>query len=107
MTEIASQIGRSTSTVSRELRRNMLEHDKGVYDADMAHHRSRERACRPSRPKLQTDAELRAEVQASSISNGARNRSPPTCAFCGRTGLTGTYATRPSTGPSIKAPRTL
>ncbi|WP_201776266.1 IS30 family transposase [Streptacidiphilus melanogenes] len=64
MTEIASRIGRSTSTVSRELRRNMLEHDKGVYDANMAHHRSRERATRPRRPKLQTDAELRAEVQA-------------------------------------------
>ena len=64
MTEIASRIGRSTSTVSRELRRNMLEHDQGVYDADMAHHRSRERAGRPRRPKLQTDSELRAEVQA-------------------------------------------
>lgn len=42
----------------------MLEHDKGVYDADLAHHRSRQRAERPRRPRLRLDAELRTEVQA-------------------------------------------
>ncbi|MFE9139658.1 IS30 family transposase [Streptomyces sp. NPDC007355] len=45
----------------RELRRNILGHDKGVYDADLAHHRSRQRAERPRRPKLRLDAELRAD----------------------------------------------
>ncbi|MGW6263408.1 helix-turn-helix domain-containing protein, partial [Streptomyces sp. NPDC055085] len=59
--EIAERLERSPSTVSRELRRNMLEHDKGV---DLAHHRSRQRAKRPLRPKLRLDAELRNEVQA-------------------------------------------
>ncbi|MDX2565268.1 IS30 family transposase [Streptomyces sp. TX20-6-3] len=62
--EIAERLERSPSTVSRELRRNVLEHDKGVYDADLAHHRSRQRAERPRRPKLKPDAELRAVVQA-------------------------------------------
>ncbi len=42
----------------------MLEHDKGLYDADLAHHRSRQRGERPRRPKLRLDAGLRAEVQA-------------------------------------------
>lgn len=62
--EIAERLGRSPSTVSQELRRNTLEHDKGVYNADLAHHRSRQRAERPRRPKLRLDADLRAEVRA-------------------------------------------
>ncbi|MFD9053382.1 transposase [Streptomyces zaomyceticus] len=62
--EIAARLDRSPSTISRELRRNMLEHDQGLYDADLALHRSRQRGERPRRPKLRLDAELRAEVQA-------------------------------------------
>lgn len=62
--EIASRLGRAPSTVSRELRRNSRPHDFGVYDADLAHHRCRERAGRPRRVKLVTDPELRMEVQA-------------------------------------------
>ncbi|MFJ9752808.1 helix-turn-helix domain-containing protein [Streptomyces chartreusis] len=58
--EIADRLERSPSTVSRELRRNVLEHDKGVYDADLAHHRSRQRIERPRRPKLRLDNDLRA-----------------------------------------------
>ncbi|MBA4867061.1 helix-turn-helix domain-containing protein [Streptomyces sp. PSKA54] len=42
--EIAARLGRAPSTVSRELRRNSRPHDNGVYDADLAHHRCRERA---------------------------------------------------------------
>ncbi|MGW3667202.1 IS30 family transposase [Streptomyces sp. NPDC005141] len=52
------------ATVSRELRRNSRPHDYGRYDADLAHHRCRERSGRPRRAKLATDLELRAEVQA-------------------------------------------
>jgi IS30 family transposase len=37
MREIARRLGRSPSTVSRELRRNVRPHDGGVYDADLAH----------------------------------------------------------------------
>ena len=44
--EIARRLGRSASTVSRELRRNMRPHDGGVYDGDLAHARARERARR-------------------------------------------------------------
>ena len=61
--EIARLIGRAASTVSRELRRNMLEHDRG-YDGDLAHARARARARRPRRSRLLADPELRAEVQA-------------------------------------------
>ncbi|MFI9616916.1 IS30 family transposase [Streptomyces sp. NPDC052023] len=61
--QIASRLGRAPSTVSRELRRNSRPHDYGSYDADLAHHRCRERAGRPRRAKLAMDPELRAEVQ--------------------------------------------
>lgn len=62
--EIPDRLGRAPSTVSRELRRNSLPHDNGVYDADLAHHRSLERSGRPRRVKLAADPELKAEVQA-------------------------------------------
>jgi IS30 family transposase len=45
-------------------RRNSRPHDYGRYDADLAHHRGRERAARPRRSKLATDPELRTEVQS-------------------------------------------
>ncbi|MFH7595280.1 hypothetical protein WDV06_09280 [Streptomyces racemochromogenes] len=38
----------------------MLEHDKDIYDADLVHYRSRQRAERPRRPKLRLDAEVQA-----------------------------------------------
>lgn len=48
--DIAEAIGRSPSTVSRELRRN--RNVDGDYHAAMAHARAAERACRPKRFKL-------------------------------------------------------
>ncbi|MCX5446427.1 IS30 family transposase [Streptomyces nigrescens] len=62
--EIASRMGRAPSTVSRELERNTLAHDQGIYDADLAHHRAQERIKRARPAKLRIDSELRAEVQA-------------------------------------------
>ncbi|WP_374119217.1 transposase [Streptomyces odontomachi] len=62
--KIACLLGRAPSTVSRELRRNSRPHDYGRYDADLAHHRGRERARRSRRSKLSTDPELKAEVQS-------------------------------------------
>lgn len=61
---IAERLGRAASTVSRELRRNVRRHDGGVYDADLAHARARQRARRLRPARLITDPELRAAVQA-------------------------------------------
>jgi transposase-like protein len=40
--EIARRLGRSPSTISRELRRHLRPHDRGIYDGDLAHARARE-----------------------------------------------------------------
>jgi len=61
--EIALELGRSPSTISRELRRNKAPHDRS-YDGDLAHSRARERLRRPRRGRLLVDAELRAQVEA-------------------------------------------
>ncbi|MFI7114550.1 helix-turn-helix domain-containing protein [Nonomuraea sp. NPDC050227] len=61
---IADRLGRYSSTISRELRRNALPHDRGVYDGDLAHARVRQRARGPRQGQLPADAQLRAEVQA-------------------------------------------
>lgn len=60
--EIAEELGRSPSTISRELRRNTAAHDRS-YDGDLAHARSRERLRRPRRGRLLVDRELRSHVQ--------------------------------------------
>ena len=44
--EIGRRLARAPSTISRELRRNMLPRDQGIYHAGMAHARSREQARR-------------------------------------------------------------
>lgn len=64
MREIARRLDRSPSTVSRELRRNIAPHDRGHYDAPLAHSRARARGARPGRARLAADADLRAVVQA-------------------------------------------
>lgn len=60
---IATRIGRSPSTVSRELRRNLSRHDGNRYDGDLAHARARERARRARQAKLSQDEALRLVVQ--------------------------------------------
>jgi IS30 family transposase len=61
--ESPRRLGRSPSTVSRELRRNVRPHDAGVYDGDLAHARARERARRNRAGRLATDEQLRHAVQ--------------------------------------------
>jgi IS30 family transposase len=61
--EIARRIKRAPSTVSRELRRNVLADDGRVYDADLAHARARRRRVRSCGGRLIDDSELRAMVQ--------------------------------------------
>jgi len=56
--EIARRVGRSPSTISRELRRNVAPHDRGGYDADLAHARAAERRRRGRPTRLATDREL-------------------------------------------------
>ena len=49
--EIARRLCRSASTISRELRRHLRPHDRGIYDGDLAHARARERLRRLTRPR--------------------------------------------------------
>jgi transposase, IS30 family len=62
--EIARRLGRAPSTVSRELRRHLKAHDKGFYDADLAHARARDKTRRERAGALVVDAELRDVVNA-------------------------------------------
>jgi IS30 family transposase len=62
--EIARRLGRSTSTVSGEVRRNMRPHDGGVCKAELARPRAREQARRTRPARLAVDGELRDLVQA-------------------------------------------
>lgn len=62
--EIAVILGRSASTVSRELRRNTARHDRGGYEPVLAHARARARTARPGRSRLSVDRRLREVVQA-------------------------------------------
>jgi IS30 family transposase len=62
--EIAGRLGRSPSTISRELRRNLRPRDRGLYDGDLAHARARGRSRRPRRPLLSRDPELQQIIQA-------------------------------------------
>jgi transposase, IS30 family len=56
--QIAVLVGRSASTVSRELRRGTAEHDRGGYDGDLAHARAQQRRARIRPGRLATDTEL-------------------------------------------------
>lgn len=53
--EIARRLGRSPSTVSRELQRNLARHDQNRYDGDLAHARARRRARRVRSGRLSRD----------------------------------------------------
>jgi IS30 family transposase len=61
MRQIAARLGRSPSTISRELERNADR--QGRYRATAAHARSYERASRPKPAKLATNLALRAKVE--------------------------------------------
>ncbi len=60
--QIAAAVGRSPSTISRELRRNADRH--GGYRASTAHAAAYERASRPEQAKLVTHPRLRERVES-------------------------------------------
>ena len=61
--DIARRIGRSPSTVSRELRRNVRDWDE-AYEPVLAHLRARERARRPKLGKIERSPWLTKVLQA-------------------------------------------
>src|SRR4051794_27716843 len=61
--EPARRLGQSPSTISRELRRHLRPHDRGIYDGGLAHARAREGLRRPRRPLLAGEPELWRIVQ--------------------------------------------
>jgi IS30 family transposase len=61
--QVATLIGRSASTVSRELRRGRAGHDRGGYDGALAHARAQQRRSRIRAGRLARDSELRDLVQ--------------------------------------------
>ena len=58
MRATSRELGRSPSTASRELKRNVRPHHHDIYDAVLAHARAREKACRVKIPILARDSEL-------------------------------------------------
>jgi hypothetical protein len=96
--EIARRLGRSPSTISRELRRHLRPHDRGIYDGDLAHAREREheRCCPGSRSCGRSS-------RTSSRRSGVRRRSRRISGRPIRTGRTGTCVTRRSTRPFTTA----
>lgn len=101
--EIARQLGRSPSTISRELRRNSASHDVGGYDGDLAHSRARERLERPRAAGSRRSRGCGRPFRHDWSSSGARSRSRRGCALRIRIGRGGTCVTRPSTRRSTTA----
>jgi IS30 family transposase len=87
--EIARRLGRSPSTISRELRRNVsTRNDELVYRASAAQWHAERRASRPKVAKLATDERLREYVQDRLSGNITRPDGEPVLgpdvAFVGR-----------------------
>jgi len=68
--QIAREIGRNPSTVSRELKRNARVHDRGVYDAVLAHARAREKAGRAKTPILAAYSGLTDQADRTWLTSG-------------------------------------
>ena len=103
--EIARRLGRSASTVSRELRRHLRPHDRGIYDGDLAHARARERLRRPRRPLLAREPELRQIVQSSLEEEWSPAQIAAHLRESYRTDRPGICATRPATRPLARRKR--
>jgi IS30 family transposase len=74
---IAAELGRSPSTISRELRRNLGP--AGRYRPSSAHRAAVQRRRRPRTRRIDQDGTLRARVQQFWGHDGVRNRSAAHC----------------------------
>ena len=104
MREIVRRLGRSPSTISRELRRSTARHDVGGYDGDLAHSRSRERLERPRGGRFLTETGLAEAVQAKLLIEWSLEPITAWLRRPTRIARPGTCATRRSTRP-YTAPR--
>jgi IS30 family transposase len=77
---IAAQLGRSPSTVSREIGRN--SDPDGRYRPHHAEHAARARACKPRSRRVAVDLALAEVVTRLLSKRGARRRSRTSCAIC-------------------------
>ncbi len=93
---IAARLGRSPSTVSRELRRNQDPRSL-TYRPFAAQTMAARRRGRPGRGKLLRDLELREYVAGRLERGGARSRSARRCARSSPPTPAGTWSTRRST----------
>jgi len=123
--QIAVLVGRSASTVSRELRRGRAGHDRGGYDGDLAHARAQQRRSRIRAGRLARDSELRDLVQdklrlewsPEQIAGWLRRTYPERLAwhvchetiyqalYTGRSGLSRRLTARLRTGRPLRQPR--
>jgi IS30 family transposase len=124
--EIARAIGRAPSTVSRELRRNLLVHDRNRYDGELAHARARQRARRTRPTVIGLDealreviaAKLRSDWSPEQIAAHLRRAYPDRPAWhvchetiyqalyhCGKSGLVRTLTQKLRTGRSLRYSR--
>jgi transposase, IS30 family len=101
--DIARRLGRSASTISRELRRNTAAHDVGRYDGDLAHNRARERTHSHHGSRLAIEPGLERRFSTSCSRSGVPSRSLPGYARSSRIGTGGMSATKPSIKRSTTA----
>ena len=103
--EIAGRLGRSPSTISRELRRNLRPHDPGLYDGDLAHARAVAGHGDPGGRCSAGIPNCNRSSRPNSNCGGVRRRSPHTCARRILRVRTGTCATKPCTRRSTTVER--
>ena len=93
---IAERLGRSPSTISRELRRNR-DPGSGRYRPFTAHKLAAQRRARPGRARSPATRRCARSCRTGWRSGGARNRSAGRCARSSRARRRGMWCTRPST----------
>lgn len=99
---IAAELGRSPSTISREIRRNRTTEANGRsrYRPHAAQRRAERRRPRPKTGEIGHNRSFGTSSRSTWPGGGARNRSATLCAGASPTGRRCTWSTRRSTRPS-------